>query len=476
MKYDALIVGSGFGGSVCARNLTRDGLRVLIVERGPWRDTLPVRSLGIADRAPLPYGLKLLTHGLRNLHAAAGSLMLNRDGMYESFRFRGLDVVCTSSVGGGSHAYAGLLAKPQNPRYWHGRHPQLEPHDVERHYDTVLADLGAVPLTEDLSENNVWRQLAGLDVFRPSLEQPYVGLLFGADRATAQREACRLDGDSFLGSQSGAKATVDWVYLAPALRSGARLRERCEVRRLRREDGGFAVDIHDLRTQTDECLRADRVILAAGALNSLKLLFGSAADGGLSAMPALGSHFGGNTDSVGLWRRRGGRLSSFEAPPCLGRFDYDGRNTPYLVLGAFPGVDSLPLPRQLRNRLRESLAVIAMAADSGTASVRYANGRLRLDYAAAAEPAFAEVQQVFAALARASGTKISTRTRPATVHPWGGASLGADETCGVVDAHGEVYGNPGLYVADGSALPAAPGGPPSLAIAAWAHSVSNRLP
>ena len=441
MKYDALIVGSGFGGSVCARNLTRDGLRVLIVERGPWRDTLPVRSLGIADRAPLPYGLKLLTHGLRNLHAAAGSLMLNRDGMYESFRFRGLDVVCTSSVGGGSHAYAGLLAKPQNPRYWHGRHPQLEPHDVERHYDTVLADLGAVPLTEDLSEHNVWRQLAGLDMFRPSLEQPYVGLLFGADRATAQREACRLDGDSFLGSQSGAKATVDWVYLAPALRSGARLRERCEVRRLRREDGGFAVDIHDLRTQTDECLRADRVILAAGALNSLKLLFGIA-----------------------------------DKPPCLGRFDYDGRNTPYLVLGAFPGVDSLPLPRQLRNRLRESLAVIAMAADSGTASVRYANGRLRLDYAAAAEPAFAEVQQVFAALARASGTKISTRTRPATVHPWGGASLGADETCGVVDAHGEVYGNPGLYVADGSALPAAPGGPPSLAIAAWAHSVSNRLP
>jgi cholesterol oxidase len=43
----------------------------------------------------------------------------------------------------------------------------------------------------------------------------------------------------------------------------------------------------------------------------------------------------------------------------------------------------------------------------------------------------------------------------------------------VVDHTGEVYGHPGLYVADGSALPAAVGAPPSLAIAAWAHHVAD---
>jgi cholesterol oxidase len=45
----------------------------------------------------------------------------------------------------------------------------------------------------------------------------------------------------------------------------------------------------------------------------------------------------------------------------------------------------------------------------------------------------------------------------------------------VVDHTCEVYGNPGLYVADAAALPAAAGVPPSLAIAAWAHHLAGRL-
>jgi choline dehydrogenase-like flavoprotein len=62
-----------------------------------------------------------------------------------------------------------------------------------------------------------------------------------------------------------------------------------------------------------------------------------------------------------------------------------------------------------------------------------------------------------------------------TVHPWGGARVGSDPDHGVVDHKGEVYGNPGLFVADAAALPAAPRTPPSLTIAAWAHHVADRL-
>ena len=46
---------------------------------------------------------------------------------------------------------------------------------------------------------------------------------------------------------------------------------------------------------------------------------------------------------------------------------------------------------------------------------------------------------------------------------------------GVVDPRGEVYGRPGLFVADAAALPAATGGPPSVAIAAWAHRVADQI-
>jgi len=34
--YDVIIVGTGFGGSVCAARLAEMGLRVFVLERGRW--------------------------------------------------------------------------------------------------------------------------------------------------------------------------------------------------------------------------------------------------------------------------------------------------------------------------------------------------------------------------------------------------------------------------------------------------------
>ena len=50
MSYDVAIAGSGFGGSICASQLALAGMKVLVLERGPRRDSLPVRAIGIADR------------------------------------------------------------------------------------------------------------------------------------------------------------------------------------------------------------------------------------------------------------------------------------------------------------------------------------------------------------------------------------------------------------------------------------------
>jgi len=57
----------------------------------------------------------------------------------------------------------------------------------------------------------------------------------------------------------------------------------------------------------------------------------------------------------------------------------------------------------------------------------------------------------------------------------GGARIGPDPDRGVVDHNGEVFGNPGLFVADAATLPAVPGTPPSLAIASCVHHVADRL-
>ncbi len=65
--------------------------------------------------------------------------------------------------------------------------------------------------------------------------------------------------------------------------------------------------------------------------------------------------------------------------------------------------------------------------------------------------------------------------RVITAHPLGGCPMGRNEAEGVVSDAGEVFGYPGLYVADGSVMPGAVGPNPSLTIAALADRFADRL-
>ncbi|HEX2568197.1 MAG TPA: GMC family oxidoreductase [Polyangia bacterium] len=71
---------------------------------------------------------------------------------------------------------------------------------------------------------------------------------------------------------------------------------------------------------------------------------------------------------------------------------------------------------------------------------------------------------------------LSLFRRYISVHPVGGCPIGDDPDHGVVDAHtGEVFGYPGLYVADGSIMPTAIGPNPSLTIAGMAELYAERF-
>jgi len=94
------------------------GPNVLVLERGPWRDSLPIRSMGIKRRSPFPYGVRALTHLVRTVHLGRWALTLNRSGMFEVFFCPGLAVFAVSGVGGGSHGWLEMLVPPQDPSYW----------------------------------------------------------------------------------------------------------------------------------------------------------------------------------------------------------------------------------------------------------------------------------------------------------------------------------------------------------------------
>jgi cholesterol oxidase len=492
-EADVVVIGSGFGGSISANRLASAGLKVLVLERGPWRDSLPVRSMGIARRAPFPYGMKAVTHLLRTVHFDGRRLTLNKSGLFEVFSYSGLRVLVVSAVGGGSHGWFGMLMEPQDPDYWKERHPDLNPSQVQKYYDKIVADMGGVRLCrEHWLPHSIWTQLPATadGKCRPADLQPHaairlpysegeVGQVTEGDGGV-RRQTCAFDGDGFLGSQGGAKASVDFIYLAPVLNKGATVRDMCEVTNIARDRNGsganYTVHFFDHHARKKETARTNRVILAAGTMNTLRLLFASSSEAaGLSPMPSLGRTFGGNGDLIGAWFKTSAEPPLFKSAPVLGRFKVDGQDAPFTGMWALAGIDTMPLPSGVRRKLAKTAPLIGMGADTGNASVRFTKGRLHVDYDPKQQPVFERIRHAVRALEAESGLKTWAIKRPITVHPWGGACLGASPDRGVVDHNGEVYGNPGLFIADGAVLPAAVGTPPSLTIAAWAHHVADSL-
>jgi hypothetical protein len=98
--------------------------------------------------------------------------------------------------------------------------------------------------------------------------------------------------------------------------------------------------------------------------------------------------------------------------------------------------------------------------DSGNGTVGCESGRLRVEYDQRSEPIFEEVRAAFRTLETETGDRCWVPRTPITVHPGGGARVSAVDRHGLVDHRGQVHRNPGLFIADGSVLPAEVGGPP----------------
>ena len=275
-------------------------------------------------------------------------------------------------------------------------------------------------------------------------------------------------------------------------------------------------------------LVADRVVLAAGALGTTYLLLRNR-----SVLPAisrlLGHRFSGNGDVLGfvlgadVENRRS--LGSTAAPVITSairvpdRVD-GGRGRGYYIEDAgYPGfvnwlVEAGDLGQQLRRWLAFGIArararvvgaprsdislEIARALGGGFASgcatpllgmgrdlpdgvMRLREGFLDVDWTTkTSQDYFDRVRATMADISASLGGRfvanpLSRLHRVVTVHPLGGAPMGRDRNSGVVDQQGEVFGHPGLYVADGAAMPGPVGANPCLTIAAWADRLSERL-
>jgi hypothetical protein len=119
--------------------------------------------------------------------------------------------------------------------------------------------------------------------------------------------------------------------------------------------------------------------------------------------------------------------------------------------------------------------LMGLGADAADGKFSFQNNKLNLTYDQKNSPIFEQIRQGFKRVGKLSGKPVRYGYKAVTVHPFGGAKIGRDDRDGVVDSNGEVFGNASLFVADGSVLPKAVGGPPSLTIGAWSSHVADQI-
>jgi cholesterol oxidase len=503
--YDVVVIGSGFGGGISACRLAEAGQRVCVLERG--------RRFGRDDFVDDPDdAAKLLWHD-----------KANPDGMFDVRMLRDVSVITAAGVGGGSLVYANVQLRAPADVFERGWPAAITRAELDPWYTRTEAALEPTTTPEDPALPKVRAfAAAGRRAGREPELLP-LAVHFGEPRAHpfsgVAQQGCENLARCDIGCPVHAKNTVDITYLARAEALGAEVRPLHLATRIEPTGAGWRVSFRRLGGGGDGSVEGRRLVLAAGALGSTRLLLENRkALPRLS--PALGSRFSGNGDALAIAFDpaaddvRGARNGY--GPVMTSRLDYTEERRLMAADGGLPpgfdalldvarGVDVIRgwrrwllrlrnllvrvgwgdhalRPREFRLRERrtaqDALIYLLIGRDTADGTMRlsplFRKFEIRWSQAGSAA-LFADLERTARELADAAdatpfyaleGGPLSTFT---TVHPLGGCPMADDPARGVVDDLGRVHGHPGLYVLDGSIVPTALGVNPSKTIAALAE-------
>ena len=472
--FDAVIVGSGFGGASTASKLATAGMRVLVLERGPWWGA--TGAWGDPDRhRNFPTGVLGARRTMRGVRLGTDrisrSVRFRTDGLYELHQFNNLSCMVASGVGGGSLVYTNMMVAPPVGHFDDAYPAEVAASDMDRYIVEVRHVLNPTPDVRPHRKAEAFTRAAAA-TGDGTVTHPDLAIDFdGADGGAA-------DHPCLLGSPDLSKQSMDNTYLRKAANAGATIQALCEVEAITppNDNGGWQVRYRDLDTGRAHVVAANRVVLAAGTLGTLRLLF--TARDAQQTLPligsALGRNFTPNGDVASLVYGSGYDIKSGTGPSITAFQQVVGQRT-YLT-GEF-GLPLRSLPRPLRGRLSKSTVLFSMGADHIAAEMRWRDGNLHCDVGRSDD---LDLYDNIAEHATRIGSGYNSKrvlanapfgprsNRLFTVHPVGGLPMGSDPIRHVIDHAGQVHNYPGLFVADGAVLQKAPGIPPSLTIAALA--------
>ncbi len=496
--YDAIVIGSGFGGAVSALRLAEAGKSVLVLERGRHfrGDEFP--------RDPADVSSTLWRYPRRQ----------DDRGLFELRFFSDIGVVSASGVGGGSLVYANVNLRPDERVFADPAWPESINRDtLEPYYQKVEQALGLAPVPEELSLPkreqfvNAGRAL-GATVYTPGLSVDW--------------SKCTLCSECEFGCRFDAKNSLDKTYLREAVQKGAEIRAHAFVYMIEPTFHGYYVHFQDLNQAGRRIqVKAAIVVLAAGTLGSCELLLRNKYlyDTLPMVSDALGKGFSANGDFLGTIHNSATRLDPWhgtDVTDVLG-FSLDGADFSIVAPGfSKPSMEVIAAMGQVDNRLLEFFGPVlwkhldslfpwllskgalsrpaplrlphagpaerctnlfAIGRDNAGGLVHFRRNRIDIqwDYVHDNQALIAAMTETMTALATEYGGSFAPSAlwnmarKTVTVHPLGGCRMADDPAQGVVSSYGEVYGHPGLYVIDGSIVPTALGFHPAMTIAALAE-------
>jgi cholesterol oxidase len=533
---DLLIVGSGYGGAVAAARAAGhqvpqpDGrlrpARIWVLERGSEYQPgmFPSRFSELAGHV--------------RFDTQAGQPALGRpEGLFDARIGSDVGVLLGNGLGGGSLINAGVMEKPAAgvfAEHWPHALEQAELDDGYRKVHEMLRPR-AVPADKECSKLHVLDEL--VRPYQAGRCEVTVHWRNEDSAVGVPMQACTLCGDCLTGCNQSAKGSLDTNYLAFARARHVEMFCGGTVRTVARAGHGW--DVHwqytDRKLQRDAgtfVVRAQRVVLAAGALGSTEILLRSqTAD--LVFSGQLGGGFSANGDKITAGAKHPRRVVAVghaETDPA----NADERRVGPTITGLIrvpPGADDtepgfaleeFAVPAGLRNVYGEIVGLLAALGEDrvgstdpyavtdddidhialyGSMGDDGAKGTIELPAPPAAGGRTEGVTIKWPDLRthplfRRVGAWLQTRQQPAitvpnpaaplpggffltvlppvTVHPLGGCRMADEAGAGVVDHCGRVF-NPkgglhtGLFVLDGSIVPRALGINPAFTIAALAE-------
>jgi choline dehydrogenase-like flavoprotein len=302
-QFDAVVIGSGFGGAVAACRLSQAGFSVLLLERG--------RRYEAGDFPALPDDDRLLPDLRR--------WVWGRDqGLWDVADLGEIVAVQAAGYGGGSLIYANVHLRPPEGAFdkklkgewlW----PEKFRGDaLDPFFDLAAHMLDVAPITahpgQRFKKTDELNRVTG-ELHRVSLHPP-LAISYQDQEGTENSDAlrkCVACGKCCTGCPEGAKSSLDLNYLAVAERNGARVRTQCEVTKLREEPLAAVNHQRWTVTYTDHLCASVRevnskfVFLCAGAVHSTRLLAGAQLlQGECGVQQRVGLGYFPNADAAGM--------------------------------------------------------------------------------------------------------------------------------------------------------------------------------